>query len=276
MQISGIRFEGVASEGSTGKDVGVLIEDSEDFRVDHSYFAHMGMAGVRTNGKSRGVVDHSTFFSEFKTGIGTDGYGVVVYGTNALLGIPLGEQQPGAMPQATVVEDCRFSRCRHAVASNKGARYVFRHNYVTSGVIAHAVDVHGTEYHSAVGGEWLDVYENVIEQPNHLPPYYDGWAVRVRGGKGAVWNNTFRGYKIGVELTEETDQPCGPVFIWGNTLEPSGGKMVQTRKTQGTPEFSESPLPQYKPHTYPHPLVGGQCDGRALTGAGAAQVCRLE
>ena len=190
--------------------------------------------------------------------------------------IPLGAEESGAIPQATVVEDCRFARCRHAIASNKGARYVFRHNYVTSGVIAHAIDAHGAEYHSAVGGEWLDVYENVLEQPNHEAPYYDGWAVRVRGGKGAVHDNLVRGYHVGVELTEETDQPCGPVYVWGNTLEPSGGTMVQARRTRGSPESVEAAPPGYRPHPYPHPLAAGQCNGKPPTPQGAAEVCRSE
>lgn len=276
MQVSGLRFEGVASDGSSGKDVGVQVDDADDFRIDHCYFAHMGFAGVRTNGRSRGVIDHSTFFAEFKAAIGTDGYGVAVYGTDATTGIPLGAAEASAVPEATVIEDCRFARCRHAVASNKGGRYIFRHNYVTSGVIAHAVDAHGAEYHSAVGGEWLDVYENLLEQPNHEPPYYDGWAVRVRGGKGAVHDNVFRGYHVGVELTEETDQPCGPVYVWGNTLEPAGGAMVQTRRTRGSPESVEAAPPGYHPHAYPHPLAAGQCGGRPVTAEGAAEVCRSD
>src|SRR6202041_3335932 len=50
LRVSAIRFEGVASPESMGKDVGVLLEDVLDFRVDHAFFAHMGFAGVRTNG----------------------------------------------------------------------------------------------------------------------------------------------------------------------------------------------------------------------------------
>ena len=218
-EISGLRFEGVADEGSRGKDVGVLLDDAQDFRVDHSYFAHMGFAGVRTNGTSRGVVDHCSFYAEYKPAIGTDGYGVAVYGTNALTGVALGQQSPGGIPEATVVEDSRFSLCRHAIASNKGGRYVFRNNYVTSGVVAHAIDAHGAEFGLAVGGEWIDVHDNLIEQPDHGLPFYDGWAIRIRGGAGVVWNNTLRGYRLGVELTEETTQRCGPVSIWGNQLD---------------------------------------------------------
>jgi hypothetical protein len=276
-ELSGMRFEGFADAGSRGKAVGVQLEDAQDFRVDHSYFAHMGFAGVRTNGTSRGVVDHCSFYAEFKPGIGTDGYGVAVYGTNALAGIPLGEQAPGAPPQATVVEDSRFSHCRHAIASNKGGRYVFRNNYVTSGVVAHAVDAHGAEFGSVVGGEWIDVHDNVIEQPNHDATGYDGWAVRVRGGTGVVWNNTIRGYRIGVELTEDTVQRCGPVSIWGNRFEPDAKVVESRRGLRGVPpESSLTAPPGYRPHPSPHPLVTPQCGAKAPTRLGSADVCPAE
>ena len=75
-QVSGLRFEGIADEDSKTKNVGVQLEDAEDFRVDHAYFAHMGFAGVRSNGTSRGVVDHCAFYAEYKTAIGTEGYGL--------------------------------------------------------------------------------------------------------------------------------------------------------------------------------------------------------
>jgi|HubBroStandDraft_1064217.scaffolds.fasta_scaffold06998_4 parallel beta helix pectate lyase-like protein len=274
-EISGLRFEGTADEGSQTKDVGVLLEDAEDFRVDHSYFTHLGFAGVRTNGISRGVVDHCSFFAQFKPAIGTDGYGVAVYGTDALTGIALGEQGTEETPEATVVEDCRFAQCRHAIASNKGARYVFRNNYVTSGVVAHAIDVHGAEFGSTVGGEWIDVHDNVIEQPLHDAPYYDRWAVKVRGGRGVVWNNTFRGYRVGVELTEDTTARCGPVFVAGNRLEPETGTMVDARPgLRGVPpEFSLDRPAGYRPHPSPHPLARTQCGKSAPTHLGNAEVC---
>jgi hypothetical protein len=277
-EISGLRFEGTSEEGSRSKDVGVLLEGAEDFRVDHSYFTHLGFAGVRTNGTSRGVVDHCSFFAQFKPAIGTDGYGVAVYGTDALTGIALGEQGADETPQATVVEDCQFAQCRHAIASNKGARYVFRNNYVTSGVVAHAIDAHGAEFGSTVGAEWVDVHDNVIEQPLHEAPYYDRWAVRIRGGTGVVWNNTFRGYRVGVELTEDTTARCGPIFVAGNRLEPETGEMVYAPPgLRGIPpEFSLDRPAGYRPHPSPHPLARTQCGKSAPTHVGNVDVCPVD
>jgi hypothetical protein len=227
--------------------VGVLLENAADFRVDNCSFTHTGFAGVRTNGASWGVVDHSTFDDQYKPRVGTDGYGVVVYGIDALEGEPFGSGR------ATFVEDSSFSLCRHAVASNKGARYVFRYNYVALNEIAHAADSHGHEYGSTVGTEWIDVNNNLIEDP-----IYRGYAVRIRGGMGLVWSNAFIGYNQGIELTQDTDQETGPVYIWDNTLLPDTSPMVRARGTMGTPTYSLSPPSDYVPYPYPHPLAGAR------------------
>jgi len=243
-RISSIRFEGIAD--SRSRDIGIQLDDAHDFRVDHCQFSQLGFAGVRTNGTSRGVIDHSTFDSIYKPAIGTEGYGVVVYGTNELRGLPFGADE------ATFVEDSQFTRCRHAVSSNKGARYVFRHNRVTDGVVAHAVDTHGTEYGSEVGTEWADIYANVIEQPHHAPPYDDRWAVHIRGGRGLVHDNRIRGYATLVAASERTPQPTGPVYLWNNDV--GDAKLVRA----DTSAFALAPPVDYAPPAYPHPLTAPQ------------------
>jgi hypothetical protein len=255
--------------------VGVEIDDAEDFRIDHCYFAQLAFAGVGTHGTSRGVVDHSTFYSVYKPGVTVvGGCGVVVYGTSALSGAPLGLASPGQMPPATVVEDSRFSLCRHAIASTNGGRYVFRHNVVTD-LVSGAITAEGPEPGASVGAEWVDVHENLVQQTEHRAPYYDGSAVRVRAGQGAIWGNLFRGYRTGVDLAQATDQPCGPVYVWGNVLDPLSGTMVvAARSASGaTPSFTSAPPLGYQPQAYPHPLAAAACDGKPSTLAGAARVC---
>src|SRR5262249_49963767 len=137
----------------------------------------------------------------------------------------------------------------HAVAANKGARYVFRYNFVAQNEIAHAVDAHGTES-STVGTEWIDVNNNFIEDP-----IYRGYAVRIRGGMGVVWSNKFIGYDLGIRLTQDTPQPTGPVYIWDNYLSPEGNPMVRGEGAL------LSPPNNYVPYPYPHPLVEPWCDG---------------
>jgi hypothetical protein len=247
VRVTGIRFEGVSAwdpvrgELSNGDEVGVLLENAPDFRVDNSFFTHTGFAGVRINGASWGVVDHCAFEDQYKPAVGTDGYGVAVYGIDRLEHVPFGSGR------ATFIEDSSFSLCRHAVSSNKGARYVFRFNYVAQNEIAHAVDAHGTEYGSAVGTEWIDVHDNLIEDP-----IYQGYAVRIRGGKGLIWNNTFVGYNLGIRLTQETTQSTGRVYIWDNYLWPATNPMV---RADGGSTYSLFRPRSYTPFPYPHPLA---------------------
>src|SRR5258708_2165642 len=166
-RISGIRFEGVSildpngQETSVGKEIGVYLQNAEDFRVDHCFFTHTGFAGVRTDGDSSGVVDHSTFQDNFKPAVGTDGYGVAVYGIDSA-----DYPEPFGSPLATFIEDSSFRGCRHAAAANKAARYVFRYNYVTQNVVAHAVDAHGFEYGSHAGTDAVDLHVKLTMDSN--------------------------------------------------------------------------------------------------------------
>ena len=250
VRFSGLRLEGNADPASTSQEYGIRLNDSTDFRVDHCLFLESGAGGVRTNGATTGVVDHCAFDNIYKEGIANLGYGVVIYGTGTIAAEPYGSAR------ATFIEDSDFARCRHAVASNNGARYVFRYNRVTQNVVSHAVDAHGHEYGSVVGTEWVDVYHNVVEDPA-----YAGYAVRLRGGTGLVWSNTFGGYTTAVTLTESTDQATGPVHVWGNTLTPAGTMLSTPTETaplapaDGVPEGLTSAPGSYTPYPYPHPLV---------------------
>jgi len=249
VRVTGIRFEGVTSPDSAGTEVGVQMNNTVDFRVDHCFFTRTGRSGVWTSGTSSGVVDHCQFEDLFKIVVNNLGYGIEVGAMNVLEGEPFGSAR------ATFVEDSSFRRCRHAVASNRGARYVFRNNYVAENQVAHAVDAHGHEFGSLVGTEWVDVHDNVIENP--VDPVSMRYAVRIRGGMGLVWNNWFIGYNQGIELTQDTDQPTGPVYIWDNAILPDTSPMVRARGTMGTPIYSLSPPADYVPYPYPHPLNTG-------------------
>jgi len=264
VRVTGIRFEGFSPD-SGGLEVGVLLENATDFRVDNSFFTHTGFAGVRTNGASSGVVDHCTFEDNYKPLVGTDGYGVVVYGIDAMEGEPFGSGR------ATFIEDSSFRLCRHAVAANKGARYVFRNNFVAQNEVAHAVDAHGIEYGSDAGTEWIDAHDNLIQDPSYVGPPCSAdsaacFAVHIRGGKGLIWNNQFLQYNQGVHLRWDTEEPTGPVFISNNYLVvPEGSHsrcpdfvdspMVCVVGTHGTPTYELSLPADYVPFPYPHPLT---------------------
>lgn len=279
LRISGLRFRGVELYGNEDTDYGIWLEDAVDFRVDHCGFSLLGFAGVRTDGISRGVVDHCLFSKTFKPALASHGYGVVVYGSGAHLGEPLGGGD------ATFVEDCEVRLSRHAVTSNKGGRYVFRHNLVRRNTQANAIDALGKEYSSAdsVGTEWIEVYDNVVERPD----LGDGdsplkYAVRIRGGRGVVWNNTFADADEGVRVDEFTPQDTGPVHVWDNEFlrdprpnnragycaQTAGEGDVLCARTAGSdatkppadgvPAVFEEAPEGYAPHPYPHPLVSGR------------------
>jgi hypothetical protein len=267
-KISGLALVGVRNPDDAGEDYGLVISSLSDFRVDHCYFEGFGFAGVRVEGTSRGVVDHSIFLDNFKQGIDNLGYGVVVYGK----GTWDAEIQPGG-EQATFVEDSIIIGNRHAIAANAGAHYVFRHNQVLQGVVACAVDAHGMGYGSSHGTRYVEIYHNVIEDP-----VYDWCGIGIRGGAGVIFENTINGYDNPILLILEWGTPDNlkadypafeqvqQLYIWDNQIT-GGSSAPQVDETgvgfiEAGRDFFTEPKPDYVPYEYPHPLAGeGVFDG---------------
>ena len=276
LRITGIRFKGVPHADTKVIEYGVVLTAVDGFRVDHCLFSHLGFAGVRSEESSTGVVDHCRFSKNFRREYGSLGYGVVVYGDNTHHGTPLGS------PEATFIEDNEMSLCFHAVAANKGARYVFRHNQVSQNTMGHAVDAHGEQYSApgSVGTEWVEIYDNRFASPNRANSDSSRkYTVRLRGGQGVIYDNHFADIREGIRIDETTPQSTGPVWIWGNELlrdpDPNGrapycvetetpGDVLCVRKLEGEdvkppadgmPVFHEVAPEGYQPHPYPHPRV---------------------
>lgn len=246
IRVSGLNILG--NSATEYSEWGVIMENVSSVRVDHCRFEDLGHSGVQMRNASSGVIDHCTFVDIYKPLIANLGYGVAVQGDSTITGTPFGSEL------AAYIEDSDFTGCRHAVASNLGARYVFRHNHVArcgtpNGI--QAIDAHGHEHPAlptTCGTEWIDAYENVVGNP---AAGADAFAVLIRGGMGLVWNNAFSGYDVGIMLWERTDQETGPVYIWGNTL--PGGTMIA--EDGGSPTYRTSRPSGYSPYPYPHPLV---------------------
>lgn len=260
-RISGLGLIGLTAADSKSWDSAIAINDATRFRVDDCHIQRFGLGGVYVRGLCRGVVDHCRFVDNFKKAINNVGYGVVVYGT--------GEWRDDLTPgseDSVFIEDCEFIGSRHAVASNGGARYVFRHNHVHCNDNSQAVDAHGPGYGSKHGTQWVEVYGNVIEKPRG-----GSTAMVLRGGGGVVFSNTMRDYRAGISLTLDFDakidwsapypitEQIGNMWVWSNTLNGApAGPIVPARSAnhiQVERDYFTRPMPGYEAFTYPHPLT---------------------
>lgn len=261
IRISGLNIVGFLDPASAGWDSGISLRNAIDFRISDCRVQRFGASGISVSGLSRGVIDHCLFVDNFKKTINNVGYGVVVMGT--------GQWRPDLVAgsaDSVFVEDCEFIGQRHAIASNGGARYVFRHNFIHGNDNSQAVDCHGPGYGSAHGTQWIEVYENQIEKP-----VGGSTAMCLRGGGGVVFNNTIRDYKTGITLTLDFDskidwtgpyplpEQIGNMWVWNNTLD--GQPVAPTISARSANyiqpgrDYFTRPLPGYKPYTYPHPLT---------------------
>jgi Pectate lyase superfamily protein len=262
-KIYGLALVGVKNTDDRGEDYGIVISNVQDFRIDHVYFEGFGFAGVRVEGASSGVIDHSIFVDNYKRAIDNLGYGVVVYG----IGYWDSALQLGG-EEATFVEDSLFVGNRHAIAASAGAHYVFRNNQVLNGVVACAVDAHGMGYGSAHGTRYVEIYRNTISNP-----VYDWCGIGIRGGSGVIFENTIEGYKNPILLILEWGTPDNlkeeypaldqiqELYIWGNHIKGGYSEPQVDETGEGFIEvgrdYFTQPLPGYVQNEYPHPLAGG-------------------
>jgi hypothetical protein len=148
-----------------------------------------------------------------------------------------------------------------AVQSYYGARTVFRHNTLNMT----QVDQHGTP--GMVGARWWEIYENtfnVIENGNQSN------YMAIRAGSGVIFKNHKTGANNNgagtIELVEEDsgypalyqigrgkNQLLDSAYVWDNDA--SMRISSNSSNVQENRDFHKSVKPDYKPYTYPHPLV---------------------
>ncbi|MFX1535501.1 MAG: hypothetical protein ACFFDI_14845 [Promethearchaeota archaeon] len=250
---------------------GVYLSNIGEFRVDHCYFEHTCLSGVKVTGvDSHGVIDHCRFVNPVGTVGSTMNDCSVFYGVSLARGSgDLWDSNVqnvlGKYTSYTVfIEDCYFSRWRHCTASNSGAHYVLRHSIIENDFGYGSVDAHGWGEVDAsgvitqVGTRAVEIYNCQITSATKY-----GWSTYIRGGAGVAFDNSVGGgtYTAFIYLSNEADSAISKCwskdwYIWGNSLN-NGCKLLVGNNAdirEGYEYFLYQPS-WYTPYKYPHPLT---------------------
>lgn len=262
VRISGISFRGYVEDESKSI-VGILIHNTVDFRIDHCEFEDFSSFSIfskKTSGKAhKGVIDHCIIDNPYKEQSGSWewAYGIGVIG-DGVTWEPLDSILGKYEDNVVYIEDCTFSRCRYAVASNTGGWYVFRHNIVyispNYGSFGKAgIDVHEGDP-AYIGGRGLEAYNNTFYGTDNGQQ-----AFKIRCGSGVVYENVIKNIYTGVWLLKadwasDEQHYVKNLYIWGNSfinvnVQYSIDGSYQEGVDYYLNEFS------YTPYPYPHPLV---------------------
>ena len=150
----------------------------------------------------------------------------MVYGSSALLAHEIWAQPLGiGTNNAVFVEDCVFTKTAfgNAIDAEYGGKYVFRHNILNDVYI----EAHSIQGNDRAARSW-EIYDNAFNQSKqsiYVP-------IRLRGGTGVVFNNTFTGtfdlLAIGLDnvrscTTEAVSGLCDGSSVWdGNQAGQAG------------------------------------------------------
>ena len=270
--IDGIQFLGVS-----GGDQAIKIYDYQDFVIKNCKFLNPGDCGVETWGSNtRGVIYNCNFIN------GLNGSGVRVYGdlssgddTPNWVNYPRFEVDYGS-ENWVFVENSRFEGWSHAIASNRGSKYVFRYNKCYN-CDSQYIDAHGLEWTSSRGSRAYEIYGNEC----YSTAYRWTGGIWIRGGDGLVYDNYIenRSHPIYICNTTEFDMSeitypavdqILEMYVWGNTT--NNGVPVDVDIMSGHEhlfmhedppgsgnywtDYKEYEKPNYTPYPYPHPLTG--------------------
>lgn len=176
------------------------------WRIHHMKFDALKSRAIKVGGDTYGVIDHCTFNMSGSQAIyiSHSTWNGSTYGDGSWSDLSyLGTEK------AVYIEDNTFVNIgpNSCIDSCGGARVVFRHNTVTNEFVSN----HGTESTGRFrSGRIMEIYNNTLTY--NLSPYW-AFAILFRGGSGVVFNNTFNGYNIGIEVANyRSDHSYDP---WG-------------------------------------------------------------
>lgn len=236
----------------------------KNFRFDHCKFVNAYIV-LETNGGATGVIDHCVFLNS---------YAARLYGSNdasATFPYKLGTSDAIYVENNTVTVTSKGTP-PHFIASNSGSRYVVRYNTFDYGKsLWDIVDAHGFCEVNGRGSATWEIYNNTF----NLVPTIDR-VIHLRGGQGVVFNNTFNNYKprIPITITDYAGSgascvssakcsayPCkdqiNHAYFWNNTSGSNPATLNNncTSMIKEGRDFYTTPMPDYVPYTFPHPLA---------------------
>lgn len=219
-RVTGFTFRRVASTAPGDVWANMVAISGVNWRVDHCRFEVTGSGARGVYATTDGLVDHC----EFEELDDVQSQGVRIYHTNDNWTLPLDL----GTARATVIEDTTFlffSEHDSAVDGCRGARVVFRHNSVTNTEFQlHGLWSCGDDMAGALSYE---VYDNAFIAD--MGGTYVSAGITLRGGTGALFNNTFTGL-FSVTMHGRNYRSCqdGPWGLCDGTnpidgnLEPNG------------------------------------------------------
>jgi len=287
LEITGITFRGRGDSNVAigAGDIGVRVISCKDFRIHHCRFdGKLGDAGISAvainwmGGNEafgcKGVIDHCEFADIFvqkcfDRGTGWN-YGVYVgwyadYQPSRWIGnIWDVAGRYDELPFVIYVEDNTFSGVRHAIVTEHGGIFVFRHNKVTEIVdylTSASVDHH--PYRSYGDGcRWGEVYDNELADEG----------LWIGSGGGLWFRNTIdsRAHAFFLQQGETSDPNTYPrcavkdLYVWDNTVIRAPGGVWYINNAgriapvyyQRAPSAAQGEI-DYVPYSYPHPLTLG-------------------
>ena len=268
VRISGITFAGFVLNETFTQNIAITLDCTKDFRIDHCKFTNFVNTAINvdanTGGTYRlaitGVIDHCIIDDPYKDWVpsvgGTWGYGILVSGDHHSywqnLSNLLGQYGNPNVTSEVYIENCNFSRCRHAITENEDGFYVVRYCTFSEPRPKNfaIIDVHGFNH-----GRGLEAYDNTV---NGAAGYGGSVAFGIRGGGGCIFNNNIIGCSVGIWLLKESggDPPysVNDIYIWGNTQTSGTPFQSDSFYTQNVDYFLYA-RPGYTPYPYPHPLT---------------------
>jgi hypothetical protein len=291
-RISGIQFEADAPANADVENsitvIAIEMGQIPDFRVDHCTFVNFNVAVrasandglAETDVSCYGVVDHCVFDIPYK--LTPDdwvwGYGVYTIGNGHDAWKPnianyRGKYGHVAGSAITYIEDCHFSRYRHATDANAYGYYVARFNLIDNPscrYTAGMINDHGAAYPSARG---FEAYSNtLVGLPKEIT-----WqtkhnnAFTVRGGSAIITNNSYTDdehnpysyfllLSTGDDVEGKEEQSVSNTYVWGNSYEKCSFSSISEDLMENVDYFLRAPTIEdegfvYTPYPYPHPLT---------------------